>query len=210
MSTFLEPDISFSDDEEVSNLSARKISNKFKKTQTNKDAIKHPNTFFVEDDEDPEDDPLIISEEDEEENPSRSQASSRKRKSSKWSSNNSKKSRRDDSDEEFIPDDDNDSEDNDDIESVASEDMSDENISDSDFDPELEDDECEDGTSDYFKSQNEETNDTINLSSDNESPEKETTRVIHSDSKEFWSKVQELRTKGFSIQQSGGVGKSSK
>ena len=88
--------------------------------------------------------------------------------------------------------------------------MSDENISDSDFDPELEDDEGEDGTSDYFKSQNEETNDTINLSSDNESPEKETTRIIHSDSKEFWSKVQELRTKGFSIQQSGGVGKSSK
>ena len=49
---FLQPDINFSDDEDDTSLSARKISNQIKKTQTNKDAIKHPNTFYVEDDED--------------------------------------------------------------------------------------------------------------------------------------------------------------
>ena len=206
--SYLKPDISFSDDEDDRSLSKRKISNQIKKTQTNKDAIKHPNTFYVEDDDQDQadDSDVIISEDDEDRE---RQYSNRKRKSFKKGSDrsSSKKQKRIDSDEEFLPDDD-ESEDNDDVESVASEDLSEENISDSDYDPDREDDEADEANGPYY---DEETTDTINLSSDNESPDKpHPSRVIHSNSKEFWSKVEELKTKGFSIQQAGGVNNSSK
>ena len=209
--SYLKPDITFSDEDDDRSLSARKISNKIKKTQTNQDAIKHPNTFYVDDDQEPEDDSdVIISDDDEEvDSPPKRQFSNRKRKSFKKGSDRSsskKQKKIDSSDEEFLPDDD-DSEDNDDIESIASEDLSDENISDSDYDPDREDDECDETDRHYFGSQN----DTINLSSDGESPSQpQPSRVIQSNSREFWSKVEELKNKGFSIQQAGGVNATSK
>ena len=211
---FLQPDITFSDDEDETSLSARKISNQIKKTQTNKDAIKHPNTFYVEDDEDPqEDSEVIFSEEDESYSKAQEQSSERKRKTTKKSAskNSAKKRRKTESDDEdFLPEDELDSEDNDDIESVASDEMSDERISDSDYDPEGED--CDDDVQNnqFFGIPEDVADETINLSSDNESPDKDTTRVIHSNSKEFWNKVEELKTKGFSIQQAGGLTKSGK
>merc|ERR1719187_697892 len=101
--SYLKPDISFSDDEDDRSLSTRKISNQIKKTKTNKDAIKHPNTFYVEDDEDKGDDSDVIISEDE------SPSSSQKRKSFKKTSGpSSKRYKRprieEDSDEEFVPD----------------------------------------------------------------------------------------------------------
>ena len=208
---FLQPDITFSDDEDDTSLSARKISNQIKKTQTNKDAIKHPNTFYVEDDEDPQEDSEVIFSEDDESYPTaQGQSSERKRKTTKKTAekNSSKRRRRIESDDEdFLPEDEIDSEDNDDVESIASDDLSEERISDSDYDPDAED--CDDdGQNSQFFGIPEDTDETINLSSDNESPDKDTTRVIHSDSKEFWNKVEELKTKGFSIQQAGALTKS--
>ena len=207
---FLQPDITFSDDEDDdASLSARKISNQIKKTQTNQDAIKHPNTFYVEDDEDPqEDSEVIFSEEDESYSKAQEQSSERKRKTTKKTAdkNSSKRRRRIESDDEdFLPEDEIDSEDNDEIESVASDEMSDERISDSDYDPDAEDCDDDGQNNQFFGIPEDGADETINLSSDNESPDKDTTRVIHSDSREFWNKVEELKTKGFSIQQAGAL-----
>ena len=212
---FLQPDITFSDDEDDTSLSARKISNQIKKTQTNKDAIKHPNTFYVEDDEDPqEDSEVIFSEEDESYSKAQGQSSERKRKTTKKTAahkNSSKRRRRIESDDEdFLPEDEIDSEDNEDVESIASDEMSEERISDSDYDPDAEDCDDDGQNSQFFGIPEDGADETINLSSDNESPDKDTTRVIQSNSKEFWSKVEELKTKGFSIQQAGGLTKSGK
>ena len=212
---FLQPDITFSDDEDDTSLSARKISNQIKKTQTNKDAIKHPNTFYVEDDEDPqEDSEVIFSEEDESYSKAQGQSSERKRKTTKKTAahkNSSKRRRRIESDDEdFLPEDEIDSEDNEDVESIASDEMSEERISDSDYDPDAEDCDDDGQNNQFFGIPEDGADETINLSSDNESPDKDTTRVIQSNSKEFWSKVEELKTKGFSIQQAGGLTKSGK
>ena len=212
---FLQPDITFSDDEDDTSLSARKISNQIKKTQTNKDAIKHPNTFYVEDDEDPqEDSEVIFSEEDESYSKAQGQSSERKRKTTKKTAahkNSSKRRRRIESDDEdFLPEDEIDSEDNEDVESIASDEMSEERISDSDYDPDAEDCDDDGQNNQFFGIPDDGADETINLSSDNESPDKDTTRVIQSNSKEFWSKVEELKTKGFSIQQAGGLTKSGK
>ena len=166
-------------------------------------------------DEDPqEDSEVIFSEEDESYSKAQGQSSERKRKTTKKTAthkNSSKRRRRIESDDEdFLPEDEIDSEDNEDVESIASDEMSEERISDSDYDPDAEDcDDDADGQNSQFLGIPEDgADETINLSSDNESPDKDTTRVIHSNSKEFWSKVEELKTKGFSIQQAGGLTKS--
>ena len=83
-----------------------------------------------------------------------------------------------------------------------------EGLSDSDYDPDAEDCDDDGQNSRFFGIPEDVADETINLSSDNESPDKDTTRVLHSDSNEFWSKVEELKTKGFSIQQAGALTKS--
>merc|ERR1719186_810867 len=78
-------------------------------------------------------------------------------------------------------------------ESISSDDISDDNISDSDFIPDSEDE------------RNAEKNDTINISSGGESPikvgSKDAAQTFDPNSKEFWDKVEEMRKKGFSSQQ---------
>ena len=82
---------------------------------------------------------------------------------------------------------------------MSSSDISDDNISDSDFIPDSVDEESED-----------DNNDTINISSCGETPvkmgRKDVTQTFDSNSKEFWDKVEELRNKGFSIQQTNKEG----
>ena len=203
-SGFLRPNIDFSDDEDGDSepriVPGRKISNQIKKTQTNLNAIKTPNT--VNNEEDDEEDEVVISDDD-----SPKKASSRKRKSEGGSNgkSRSKKSKRSESDDEFMPEDDNvDSESDNDNESLASEDLSEEeNISDSDFNPNSDEEQEEQREEqDYkeYEAEEQTGESTINLSSDDgESPEKKQTNDQNSG--EFWSRVDELRSKGISIQQ---------
>ena len=213
---FLRPNLDFSDDEDDSTnntFGARKISNQIKKTQTNINAIKNPNTSVDETDDinsQEEVDEVVLSEDD---SPVKSPKKSNKRKSDNHGKRkSSKKHKRSDSDDEFLPEDENEDSDNDE-ESVASEDLSDENISDSDFNPNS-DEEIEETDDivggedvDIEAQQTEDSEATINLSSDGESPDKKdsksASKTFDPNSKEFWDKVQELRSKGFSIQQAG-------
>ena len=212
--TFLKPDIDFSDDEEdplATKPSSKRISNQIKKTQTNKNAIKNPNTSNIDVDEDAEnndDDEVIISEDD---SPKKSNQRASKRKPAKSMSNSKttkKKKKASDSDDEFLGEDSDESNDSDDEESIASEDLSEENISDSDFNPESEEEiEAEKEDTEYFDEQDGNGEATINLSSDGDSPDKkDSTKTFDPNSREFWDKVQELRSKGFSIQQAGNGG----
>jgi len=86
---------------------------------------------------------------------------------------------------------DEDEEDEDESSGEKSENLSEDNISDSDFIPD----------SDEDRDQNQ----TIDLSSDNDSPKNERTQTFDPNSKEFWSKVEELKAKGFSIQQTSNL-----
>lgn len=217
---FLRPDIDFSDDDEVSE-GARLISNKIKKTRTNVNAIKNPNKYedevkVAQEEDDDDDEPEVLSDDDSSVRRPNPRAS-KKRKSDigPGDKKKSKKSKRSDSDDEFLPEDrersDND-EDEEDEEDVASEDLSDDFDSDFNPDDEEEADACQE---DYEVPGGEQGGDgaTINLSSDGEaSPEKkEQRKTFDTNGKEFWDKVQELRSKGFSIQQAGnGATKSSK
>ena len=208
---FLKPDIDFSDDEGdedplSTRPSSKKISNQIKKTQTNKNAIKNPNASNIDEDEDPEpenneDDEVIISEDD---SPQKSNRRASKRKPAMSNAKNTKKKKKaTDSDDDFLGEDSDESNDSEDEESVASEDMSEENISDSDFNPES-DEEIEAEKEEYFEGQEGDGEATINLSSDGDSPDKkDATKTFDPNSREFWDKVQELRSKGFSIQQAG-------
>ena len=90
----------------------------------------------------------------------------------------------------------------------------------SEFEPESDDDEDEESSgeksenfsddaisdSDFVPS-DEEPNKTIDLSSDTESPvgNKDRTQTFDPNSKEFWNKVEELKNKGFSIQQTSSL-----
>lgn len=129
--------------------------------------------------------------------PKKKRKKSPKTKTEKRSSRKKKAKKGDESDDDFDPGsdgEDNDEEESDSEESVASDDISDDNISDSDFMPDSDDE------------KNAETNDTINLSSDGDpTPKrknvKDSTQTFDPNSKEFWNKVEELRNKGFSIQQ---------
>ena len=215
---FLRPDIDFSDDDEMSEgKGARLISNKIKKTRTNVNAIKNPNKYEEEvkvalEEDDDDDEPEVLSDDD---SPVRrpNPRASKKRKSDigPGDKKKSKKSKRSDSDDEFLPEDrerSDDEEDEDNEEDVASEDLSDD--FDSDFNPD--DEEEVDACQEDFEVPAEcgdqgdpRDGATINLSSDGEaSPEKkEQRKTFDTNGKEFWDKVQELRSKGFSIQQAG-------
>ena len=221
---FLRPDIDFSDDDDdmsVGNGGARLISNKIKKTKTNVNAIKNPNKFeedvnVAQEEDDDDDEPEVLSDDD---SPVRrpNPRASKKRKSEVGSGDKkkSKKSKRSDSDDEFLPEDgekSDEEEDEEEEEDIASEDLSDDFDSDFNPDDEEEVDACQEefeGPGDQEEAGN---GATINLSSDGEaSPEKkEHRKTFDTNGKEFWDKVQELRSKGFSIQQAGnGATKSS-
>ena len=206
---FLRPDIDFSDDDDDMSMGngARKISNKIKKCNVNLNAIKNPNKYYEEDKvtkeyDDDDDEPEVVLTDDDD-SPVKKPKRSNKRKSD-FGSGDKKKSkkakRRDsDSDDEFLPEDDEKSDEDDDEEDVASEDLSDDNISDSDFNPESE----EEGDVEGYETPGRGA--TIHLSSDGDaSPEKrDSTKTFDTNGQEFWDKVQELRSKGFSIQQAG-------
>ena len=216
---FLRPDIDFSDDDDDMSVGngARLISNKIKKTKTNVNAIKNPNKYEEEvkvsqEEDDDDDDPEVLSDDD---NPVRrpDPRASKKRKSEVGSGDKkkSKKSRRIDSDDEFLPEDRerSDEEEEEEEDDVPSEDLSDD--FDSDFNPD--DEEEVDVSREEYEEPEEQAGATINLSSDGEaSPEKkEQRKTFDTNGQEFWDKVQELRSKGFSIQQAGnGATKSSK
>ena len=216
---FLRPDIDFSDDDDDMSVGngARLISNKIKKTKTNVNAIKNPNKYEEEvkvsqEEDDDDDEPEVLSDDD---NPVRrpNHRASKKRKSEVGSGDKkkSKKSRRIDSDDEFLPEDRerSDEEEEEEEDDVPSEDLSDD--FDSDFNPD--DEEEVDVSREEYEEPEEQAGATINLSSDGEaSPEKkEQRKTFDTNGQEFWDKVQELRSKGFSIQQAGnGATKSSK
>ena len=216
---FLRPDIDFSDDDDVSvGNGARLISNKIKKTKTNVNAIKNPNKYkeevkVAQEEDDDDDEPEVLSDDD---SPVRrpNPRASKKRKSEIGSGDKkkSKKSRRIDSDDEFLPEDrersDEEEDEDEEEEDVPSEDLSDD--FDSDFNPE--DEEEVDATQEEYEEPGDQGA-TINLSSDGDtSPDKkEQRKTFDTNGQEFWDKVQELRSKGFSIQQAGnGATKSSK
>ena len=221
---FLRPDIDFSDDDDMSvgNGGPRLISNKIKKTKTNVNAIKNPNEFeeevkVAQEEDDDDDEPEVLSDDD---SPVRrpNPRASKKRKSEVGSGDKkkSKKSKRSDSDDEFLPEDgerSDEEEDEEEEEDVASEDMSDDFDSDFNPDDEEEVDTCQEEFEGPGDQEGAGDGATINLSSDGEaSPEKrEQRKTFDTNGKEFWDKVQELRSKGFSIQQAGnGATKSSK
>ena len=218
---FLRPDIDFSDDDDDMSVGngARLISNKIKKTKTNVNAIKNPNKYEEEvkvsqEEDDDDDEPEVLSDDDNPVRPPNPRAS-KKRKSEVGSGDKkkSKKSRRIDSDDEFLPEDrersDEEEEEEEEEDDVPSEDLSDD--FDSDFNPD--DEEEVDVSREEYEEPEEQAGATINLSSDGEaSPEKkEQRKTFDTNGQEFWDKVQELRSKGFSIQQAGnGATKSSK
>ena len=215
---FLRPDIDFSDDDEMSEgKGARLISNKIKKTRTNVNAIKNPNKYeeevkVAQEEDDDDDEPEVLSDDD---SPVRrpNPRASKKRKSDIGPSDKKKfkKSKRSDSDDEFLPEDrerSDDDEDEEEEEDVASEDLSDDFDSDFNPDDEEEVDACQEDfevPADSGDQGDPGDGATINLSSDGEaSPEKkEQRKTFDTNGKEFWDKVQELRSKGFSIQQAG-------
>ena len=216
MARFLRPDIDFSDDDDSidserrTTAGPRIISNQIKKTQTNINAIKNPDMYSTEEEDGKvteEDEPEVVISDDE--SPRKSPRKPKKRKSENMSSGSTKRKkpkRVENSDDEFLPTDE-DSGSNDDEgdnESVASEDLSEDNISDSDFNPDSEE-EIDADKEDVLLDESQQASEaTINLSSDGESPDKkETTKTFDPNSTEFWDKVQELRSKGFSIQQAG-------
>ena len=215
MARFLRPDIDFSDDDDSidserrTTAGPRIISNQIKKTQTNINAIKNPDMYSTEEEDGKvteEDEPEVVISDDE--SPRKSPRKPKKRKSENMSSGSTKRKkpkRVENSDDEFLPTDE-DSGSNDDEgdnESVASEDLSEDNISDSDFNPDS-DEEIDADKDVLFDESQQASEATINLSSDGESPDKkETTKTFDPNSTEFWDKVQELRSKGFSIQQAG-------
>ena len=216
MARFLRPDIDFSDDDDSidserrTTAGPRIISNQIKKTQTNINAIKNPDMYSTEEEDGKvteEDEPEVVISDDE--SPRKSPRKPKKRKSENMSSGSTKRKkpkRVENSDDEFLPTDE-DSGSNDDEadnESVASEDLSEDNISDSDFNPDSEEEIDADKEDVLFDESQQASEATINLSSDGESPDKkETTKTFDPNSTEFWDKVQELRSKGFSIQQAG-------
>lgn len=99
------------------------------------------------------------------------------------------KKRKSGSGSEFEPESDDDVDDEE-SSGEKSENLTDDAISDSDFNP-----------------SDEELSKTIDLSSDNESPvgKKDKTQTFDPNSKEFWNKVEELKNKGFSIQQTSSL-----
>ena len=214
MARFLRPDIDFSDDDDSidserrTTAGPRIISNQIKKTQTNINAIKNPDMYSTEEEDGKvteEDEPEVVISDDE--SPRKSPRKTQKRKSENSGRTKRKKPKRvENSDDEFLPTDEDSgsNDDEEDNESVASEDLSEDNISDSDFNPDSEEEIDADKEDVLFDESHQASEATINLSSDGESPDKkEATKTFDPNSTEFWDKVQELRSKGFSIQQAG-------